>query len=88
MLKVTVELHPGGYAGARRTLATMRISNLSDLADLSDYRIESLEGANRLNGSPPRSSECVVSAHDRRQSVWALIARAAAEIHKVDPVEL
>lgn len=87
MLTVTVELHPGGYSGARRTLATMRISNLSDLADVSDYQIESLEGANRLSGAPPYSSECVVVAHDRRQSVWVLIAKAASKIQTADAVE-
>lgn len=88
MLSITVEIHPGGFTPLRRTIATMRISNLSDLADCSDYRIEILEGPNPLTGSGPRSGECVIAAHDRRQSVWALIQKAAEEIQKSEFVDL
>jgi hypothetical protein len=77
MLKITIDLIPGGFAPLKRTIATMRIANLSDLADCSDYRIEATEGRNPLTGDPPRSASCEVTGHDRRQSVWALVAKAA-----------
>jgi hypothetical protein len=77
MLRVTIDLVPGGFAPARRTIATMRIANISNLADVSDYRIDATEGRNGLTGDPPRSAACGVAGHARRQSVWALVAKAA-----------
>ena len=88
MLKLTIELVPRGFAPMRRTIASMSISNLSNLADSSDYHVESMEGANPLTGDPSRKAECMVLAHDRRQSVWALLAKACEEIMKADFVEL
>jgi hypothetical protein len=88
MLKVTIELVPGGFAPMRRTIGSMRISNMSNLADLSDYRVEAIESANALTGDPSRNAECMVLAHDRKQSVWALLAKACEEVVKVDFVEL
>ena len=87
MLVVTVELVPSGFESMRRTIASMRISNASDLADVSDYRVEALEGANPLTGDPARTVECIVPAHARKQSVWALMQRACEEIIKSDSVE-
>jgi hypothetical protein len=84
MLVVTVELMPSGFEPLRRTIASMRISNLSDLADVSDYRVEAMEGANPLTGDPPRRAECIVPAHARRKSVWALLQRACEEIVKAN----
>lgn len=78
MIIVTVELMPGGYAPRRRTIASMRIANVSECADISDYSINLLEAANPLAGSPPRNGSCEVLAHDRRQTVWSLIAKAAS----------
>jgi hypothetical protein len=77
MLKLTIDLVPGGFEPARRTIATMRIANVSNLADISNYRIEATEGRNPPAGTPHRSASCEVTGHDRRQSVWALVAKAA-----------
>jgi hypothetical protein len=55
---------------------------MSDLADCSDYRLEAMEAANALTGDPPRKAECMVLAHDRKHSVWALLAKACQEILK------
>jgi hypothetical protein len=88
MLRVTIELIPGGFSPLTRTIGTMRISNQSELADLSDYRVQAMEGANRLAQSPPSITECTVLAHDRRQRVWALLAKACKEILDADSVEL
>jgi hypothetical protein len=88
MLQVTVELIPGGFAPLRRTIGSIRISNLSDLADLSDYRVEMHEAASPLTGTPARNAECVIKRHDRRQSVWKLVARAASEVESANHSEL
>jgi hypothetical protein len=88
MLRVIVEILPGGHRELRRTIASVAIGHVSDLADISDYKIDAMEAANRLTGTPSRSATCVVARHDRRQSVWALIAKAAAEIEKAEFDEL
>ncbi|MHC2467413.1 hypothetical protein [Bradyrhizobium embrapense] len=85
MLVITVDLVPGGYEPMRRTIAAMRIANISDLADISDYQIVANETSNPLSGTPPRTIRCLIQAHSRRQSVWALIATACEEITKSDP---
>jgi hypothetical protein len=77
MLVITVDLVPGGHQPRRRTIGSMRIANVTDLADISDYVVTVLEGANPLAGTPPRNGSCAVHAHDRRQSVWSLLAKAA-----------
>jgi hypothetical protein len=88
MLRVIIEIAPGGHLEFRRTIASMRIGNISDLADISDYRVDAMESANPLAGTPSRSTTCIVSRHDRRQSVWSLIAKAADEIRKAEFDEL
>lgn len=77
MLIVTVDIVPGGF-GRRRTLASMKIGNVSDLADVSSYAVEANEGVNPAAGTHPWESIGVVGPHDRRQSVWSLVALAAA----------
>lgn len=80
MLLVTIELVPAGFGPLTRKIASMRISNLSQLADPSDYCVEAIENANPLTGKPQQNVECVVRAHQRRQSVWALLQRACEEV--------
>jgi hypothetical protein len=88
MLVVTIDILPGGYASHRHTIASLRIGNVSDLADISDYRVEAMEAANPLSGQPARSGTCTITGHDRRQSVWALIAKAADVIRHAEFDEL
>jgi hypothetical protein len=88
MLVITLDLVPGGYESYRHTIGSMRIANLSNLADISDYSVEVMEAANQLTGDPSWNAKCIVLAHDRRQSVWALMARACEEILKAHFVEL
>jgi hypothetical protein len=88
MLVVTVDIVPGGYESHRHTIGSMRIANVSDLSDVSDYVVEATESANPLTGEPTRNATCMVLAHDRMQSVWALLAKASEEIIKADSVEL
>jgi hypothetical protein len=88
MLIVTIDLLPGGHAPHRRTVASMQIANVTELADVSDYHVGAIEGANPLTGTPPRSATCTVTSHDRRQSIWNLLARAAEAAMKADYDEL
>jgi hypothetical protein len=76
MIKVTVEILPGGYAEYRRTIGLMRIANVTDLARRSDYRVDLTEGDNPVAGTKARASTVYVRDHDRNQSVWSLIAAA------------
>jgi hypothetical protein len=78
VLRVTVELFPGGLQSQRRTLATMDIGNISGLADRSDYTVHIAEADNSVTGQRGWSSSGTIFGHDRRQSVWALVEKAAA----------
>jgi hypothetical protein len=80
MIKVTVEILPGGFSGFRRTLGLMHVANVSDLADRSDYEVRIAENANPLAGTTPRACHVMVRDHDRRQSVWTLIGAAIREM--------
>jgi hypothetical protein len=87
MLLITVEIWPGGRRDTRRTVASMAIGNLSSLAAISDYQIDARESANPLTAAPARSASCKVVGHDRRSSVWALVAKAATEIQQAESGE-
>ena len=83
MLRVTVDLVPGGFEPGRRTIASMAIGNISMLADTSDYRVDAIEAANPLIGTPPRMATwgSVAGNHDRHQARrGALIEKAARGI--------
>ena len=88
MLKVVIEIIPGGVRELRRTIASMSIGNVSNLADISDYQIDAAESMNPLTGTSGRSATCKVVGHDRRSSVWALIAKAADAVQKAEFDEL
>jgi hypothetical protein len=77
LLVVTIDLVPAGNPELRRTIGTMRVANVSGLADVSDYAIDIMEAANPLTGTKPRNASCAVEEHDRRQSIWVLLAKAA-----------
>jgi hypothetical protein len=78
MLRVTVELVPGGDETRVRTIARMTIANISALADISDYEFKATETANPLAGTPAREVHGFVRGHDRRQGVWSLVAKASS----------
>ena len=61
-------------------IATAELANVSDLADLSDYAL-SWEEREEIDLNIPRDSgELKIEGHRRRQTVWALVAKAAAAI--------
>jgi hypothetical protein len=78
MIKVTIEIIPGGYVEGRRTIGLMHIANISNLARQSDYRVDLTEGENPLAGTKAFACTVYVRDHDRNQSVWSLIAAALA----------
>jgi hypothetical protein len=84
MIKVTVEILPGGYADYRRTVGVMHIANISDLAPTSDYRVDITETDNPLAGTKARACIVHIRDHDRNQSVWALIASALEKAKDAD----
>jgi hypothetical protein len=77
MILITIDLVPSGIQSWRRTIASMRIANTTNCADISDYAVDVLEAANPLSGTRPRNGSCSVAGHDRHQTIWALVARAA-----------
>jgi hypothetical protein len=78
MLRVTVEIWPGGDKTRARAIAIANVANLSDLADVSDYAVRVSEGLNPVTSAPPWSLRGHIFQHDRKASVWALIAKVAA----------
>ncbi|WLA64919.1 hypothetical protein [Bradyrhizobium diazoefficiens] len=88
MLIIDIELAPGGAEQLRKSIASVRVSNLSNLADVSDYAVVAMEAANPLTGAPARIAECTVVNHPRRQSVFALLRAAAEALEGADWVEL
>ena len=84
MLVITIDLVAGGHGSYRRTIGRMRIANISNLADVSDYAVDVMEDVNPLTGSPARIASCRVTGHDRRQTVWALLAKAADEAMRAE----
>lgn len=78
MLRVTVELWPGGVRSGARVIASAEIANVSDLATVSDYIVRATEGYNPITSTPPWSASGHVLQHDRRTSVWHLVSKVAA----------
>lgn len=75
VLIITVDLVSGGFEPARRTIASMHVSNLSNLAAMSDYRVDLLEAPNPLTGTPARIASREVKGHDRMKALWAPLAK-------------
>ena len=78
MLRITVEIWPGGYARNKRVLATANVANISGLADVSDYAVE-INTSARMEPSWKNASEVSgeIRGHDREASVWALVEKVA-----------
>jgi hypothetical protein len=66
----------------------MRLINMSKLAERSEYSVKLLEAANPLAGTFARIASCEILDHDRMQSVWVLIEKAATEAQEAQFVEL
>jgi hypothetical protein len=88
MIKVQIEIVPGGFTPLKRAIATMTIGNVSDLADISDYEVVAMQAANPLTGAKPSICGYRIAGHDRRQSIWDLLAAAIAGLEGAECSEL
>lgn len=69
MIRVVVEIHPGGLSVFKRTLATIDVTNISAGAtEFGDYTVNA-----ELEGKPSR----VVVCNHRRSSGWMRLIRDA-----------
>lgn len=75
MLRVKVEL----VSDSRSVpLALALIGNISNLADTSDYGVFAIEAPDRLVDRDTFECRGVIERHPRKQTVWALVRKAAA----------
>jgi hypothetical protein len=78
MLRITVEVCPGGNESRAFTVAKAELGNLSDLADVSDYAVAMTEGDNPIAGTKAWRHQDRIVGHPRTASVWSLVAKVAA----------
>lgn len=86
MLIVTVTLLPGGDRSRAQEIASASITNTSDLSDLSNYAVIASERGSPVTGLPDQTVGVEVEMHDRHQSVWSLVAKAA--LHAAEKINL
>ncbi|MDT3683744.1 MAG: hypothetical protein RO009_01715 [Pseudorhodoplanes sp.] len=77
MLRIKIELVPGGFEEFAREIARAEVGNVSNLADLSDYSVRVREGDNKLAGTRAWERTGKIFNHDRRASVWHLVEKIA-----------
>jgi hypothetical protein len=72
VLRVTVEIWPGGDKTRARAVAIANVANLSDLADVSDYAVSVTEGHNpRYQHSTVVAARVCLSARSQNIGVGA-----------------
>jgi len=75
LIRITVEVWPGGFADGKRTIGAMNIANVSDLAAVSDYKADIWEAGNPMTRRDERQCSVHVRGHVRSLGVWTLIAK-------------
>lgn len=74
-MSLTIELRVNG-----RLIGGALVVNKSDLAEVSDYEVEAVETASRETGRKKDFRvKFPILDHKRKQTVWALVAKVAAE---------
>lgn len=63
-----------------QTIAQAKVINASALADISDYEVLWSESPEPSLGIPGAGGSARIEGHRRRQSVWALVAKATVAI--------
>jgi len=71
-IRISIELNG-------KEIASATANNLSELADLSDYGVTITERSNPALGIAPLSKITRLRQHPRKQSVWALVEKIAAQ---------
>lgn len=86
MIQVIVRIIPGGNKKRVVEHAVAELCNVSGSLPISDYAVSAGENQNPVTGALDWSARGHIMRHDRRQSVWSLVARvatwAAAEAEK------
>jgi hypothetical protein len=77
MLRVTIEIWPGGDRARAHAIAIADVINISELSEVSDYAVSDAEQYNPIAQTPAWSCEGNIIKHTRRTSVWALVAKVA-----------
>lgn len=72
---LTIEVKLNG-----KVIANAELTNLSGLADLSDYELKWTEAGSADLGIDDVCGQATITAHRRRQSAWALVAKAVVFI--------
>jgi hypothetical protein len=72
---LTVEVKLNG-----RLVGYAKLVNQSNLADVSDYSLLWTETGDASLGIATEEGRLRIERHNRRQTVWALVAKAAAAI--------
>jgi hypothetical protein len=80
MLRVTVEMWPGGDSSRARTLATIDLANVSNLEELSDYRVEETD-------EHGRKTNTLVLNHERARGWRKLLWRALGNLQVLEVLE-
>lgn len=70
MIRVTVEVWPGGNMDCRRVLGIMNVVNESDLADVSDYSVR------MRDNNTDEVTEGKIKEHRRADGWLGLVTRA------------
>ena len=77
MIRVTIEIWPGGDSARAIEIARMNVANVSNLAPDSTYEIWASSEANKF-GQPAFEASGKVITHRRKDSIWALLAKATS----------
>lgn len=78
MIQIVIRIVPGGDRSRAWEQAVAEVGNASNLAPVSDYVVSAGENQNGVTAAPGWSARGRILQHDRRQSIWALVARVAA----------
>ena len=77
-MSLFIEVYVGNRSN-RKLIAETHAYNISDLADTSDYEFTATEYGNLALDIHPSEVKGEVKAHNRNQSVWALVAKIASK---------
>ena len=78
MLRIIVEIVPPAGSRPPREVARAELANIAESGKAADYSIEAEEGVNGVTFASAWEARGVICGHDREQSVWTLVAKAAA----------
>lgn len=77
MIQIIVRIVPNGDKRRAFDQAGAEVSNVSQVEAIADYTVSAGENQNPVTGALDWTSRGHVLRHDRRQSIWALVAKVA-----------